>query len=158
MHLEKVTTRNSEAGLAGWIASNDVTLFTMALVMVIAMFLHSRLNRGQRENRDLTDQKATIAATLDATARELESARELLDQTSDRLSLTQEERDKLQKQLVEKLAALAEVNAQLESLLAANGLLESERTVAPRRSRRAEQGKGGADRRPREAEHRQPFA
>jgi hypothetical protein len=127
MHLEKVTTRNSEAGLAGWIASNDVTLFTMAMVMVIAMFLHSRVNRGVRENRELTDQKATIAATLDATARELESARELLDQTSDRLSLTQEERDKLQKQLVEKLAALAEVNARLESLLAANGLLETER-------------------------------
>ena len=37
MHLEKITTRSSEAGLAGWIASNDATLFTVVLVMVIAV-------------------------------------------------------------------------------------------------------------------------
>ena len=59
MHLEKVTSRSSEAGLAGWIASNDVTLFTVVLIMAIAMFLHSRVNQGSKENAQLADQKAS---------------------------------------------------------------------------------------------------
>lgn len=127
MHLEKVTTRSSEAGLAGWIASNDVTLFTMALIMVIAMFLHSKLTKGNREREELADTNATITATLNATASELDDARDLLDRTSQKLDLTQEERDQLQQQLVEKLAALAEVNAKLDALLAAKGELETQR-------------------------------
>ena len=60
MHLERVTTRSSEAGIAGWIASNDVTLFTMVLVMVIAIFLHSKVNKGILDNSRLADHNAAI--------------------------------------------------------------------------------------------------
>jgi peptidoglycan hydrolase CwlO-like protein len=127
MHLEKVTSRSSEAGLAGWIASNDVTLFTVVLVMVIAIFLHSRVTVGNREREALADEKESISATLASTQSDLDSASELLDRTKSALELTNEERDQLQKQLVEKLEELAELNARLEALLADKGALESQR-------------------------------
>ena len=127
MHLERVTTRSSEAGIAGWIASNDVTLFTMVLVMVIAIFLHSKVNKGILDNSRLADHNATITATLASTNAELDDARDLLEKTSDLLSLTQEERDELRRQLVEKLAAMSEINAKLEALIADKGELTRQR-------------------------------
>src|SRR5215204_380231 len=127
MHLEKVTSRSSEAGLAGWIASNDVTLFTMVLIMVIAIFLHTKLNKGAREQLQLSEEKSAITATLVSTSSELDSARDLLDRTKEKLNLTQEERDQLQKQLVDKLADLAQLNAKLDVLLAEKGQLETQR-------------------------------
>jgi hypothetical protein len=127
MHLERVTTRSSEAGIAGWIASNDVTLFTMILVMVIAIFMHSRANRSALDNSRLADRNATIAATLAATSTELDGARDLLAATAERLHLTQAERDQLQLQLVDKLTAMTEINAKLETLMADKGELTRER-------------------------------
>jgi uncharacterized coiled-coil DUF342 family protein len=127
MHLEKVTSRSSEAGLAGWIASNDVTLFTVVLVMVIAIFLHSRVTVGNRQREELAGEKELISATLASTQSDLDSASDLLDRTKSALQLTNEERDQLRKQLVEKLAELAELNARLEALLAEKGALESQR-------------------------------
>jgi len=127
MHLEKVTSRSSDAGLAGWIASNDATLFTTVMVVVIAIFLHSKLNRGAKENLELTGEKATLSASLESTASELEAVSGLLDRTTDKLNLTQEERDQLQQQLVEKLDQIAQLNAKLEVLLEEKGVLESQR-------------------------------
>ena len=127
MHLERVTSRSSEAGIAGWIASNDVTLFTMVLVMVIAIFLHSKLNKGVLEQERLVDQNTAVTATLAATADELDDARDLLEKTKERLSLTQAERDALQLQLVEKLTALTDLNAKLDVLVADKGDLTRER-------------------------------
>ena len=127
MHLERVTSRSSEAGVAGWIASNDVTLFTMVLIMVVAIFLHSKLNKGVLEQARLTEQNAAVTATLAATASELDSARDLLEKSNERLSLTQEERDQLQRQLVEKLAAMTELNAKLDALIAEKGELDRQR-------------------------------
>ena len=127
MHLERVTSRSSEAGVAGWIASNDVTLFTMVLVMVIAIFLHSKLNKGVLEQERLADQNTAVTATLAATADELNDARDLLEKTNERLSLTQAERDALQLQLVEKLTALTDLNAKLDVLVADKGDLARQR-------------------------------
>jgi predicted nuclease with TOPRIM domain len=127
VHLEKVTTRSSEAGLAGWIASNDVTLFTVVLIMAVAVFLHSQLKGSEQAADLLSDEKDKIAALLASTASDLDSVRELLDSTKDTLQLTQEERDKLQQQLVEKLEALARLSAQLDALLDEKGDLESQR-------------------------------
>jgi uncharacterized coiled-coil DUF342 family protein len=130
MHLERVTTRSSEAGVAGWIASNDVTLFTMIVVMAVAIFLHSRVNKGVLAQAELADQNAAISQTLASTATELDSARDLLGKTNDRLALTQEERDELRRQLVEKLAAMSEINAKLEALIADKGeLARQQRTL-----------------------------
>ncbi|HEX6961927.1 MAG TPA: hypothetical protein VF175_08680 [Lacipirellula sp.] len=126
MHLEKVTSRSSEAGLAGWIASNDVTLFTVVLVMVIAMFLHSQVSHGNRERDEMAGVNATLTATLTSTQSELDSASDLLDRTNEQLSLTQQQRDQLRKQLVEKLEAMAQLNAKLDALLAEKGELESQ--------------------------------
>jgi septal ring factor EnvC (AmiA/AmiB activator) len=127
MHLERVTTRSSEAGIAGWIASNDVTLFTMVLVMVIAIFLHTKLNKGVLEQERLIDQNTTVSATLAATEEQLGETRELLGRTEERLNLSQAERDALQKQLVEKLAALTALNAKLDALVADKGELNHQR-------------------------------
>lgn len=130
MHLERVTTRSSESGVAGWIASNDVTLFTMILVMAVAIFMHSRVNKGVLAQAELADQNAAISQTLASTATELDSARDLLEKTNDRLALTQEERDELRRQLVEKLAAMSEINAKLEALIADKGeLARQQRTL-----------------------------
>lgn len=127
MHLERVTTRSSEASLAGWIASNDVTLFTVVLVMVIAVFLQARVVKGVKRQDALSAEKAAVNAALDATEVDLADARALLEKTNGTLRLTQEERDALQAQLVEKLASLADLNARLEALLAEKGALETER-------------------------------
>ena len=126
MHLEKVTSRSGQAALAGWISSNDVTLFTTVLVMAIAMFLHARLTKGAKENVQITQEKATLAERLEATAGELDASKDLLDKTRKSLNLTQEERDQLRQQLVEKLAAIAQLNTKLDALLKEKGLLESQ--------------------------------
>jgi hypothetical protein len=125
MQLEKVTTRSGHAALAGWISSNDVTLFTTVLIMAIAIFLHAKLTKGAKENDRITQEKASLADQLSATASELDTSKDLLDKTRDSLSLTQEERDKLRKQLDEKLAAIAQLNAKLDAILKEKGLLQS---------------------------------
>jgi hypothetical protein len=126
MHLEKATSRSGQAALAGWISSNDVTLFTTVLVLAIAIFLHARLTKGAKENVQISKDKAALAERLVATSGELDSSRDLLDKTRKTLNLTQEERDQLRQQLVEKLASLAQLNARLEALLKEKGQLESQ--------------------------------
>jgi hypothetical protein len=126
MHLEKVTSRSGQATVAGWISSNDATLFTTVLVMAIAMFLHARMTRGAKENEEITQEMATLAGRLDATAGELDSSNDLLDKTRKSLDLTQEERDQLRQQLVDKLTAVAALNARLDALLKDKGQLESQ--------------------------------
>lgn len=127
MRLERVTSRSSEAGLAGWIASNDVTLFTMVLVMVIAIFLHTKLNREKKQHHDLAGQHTALLAKKASMASALDDLRGQFDQSNVQLRLTQEERDQLQTQLVEKLQSLAQLNAKLDSLLKEKGQLETQR-------------------------------
>jgi hypothetical protein len=126
MQLEKVTTGSGQAALAGWISSNDVTLFTTVLVMAIAIFLHTRFSRAAKENVEITQQKAMLGQRLDTTASELDASRDLLDKTRSTLVLTQQERDQLHQQLVDKLAALVRLNSKLDALLREKGLLESQ--------------------------------
>jgi uncharacterized coiled-coil DUF342 family protein len=126
MQLEKATSRSSEAALAGWISSNDVTLFTTVLVVMIAIFLHARLSQGARENVQISQEKESLAARLASTASELDANSDLLDRTKAALTLTQEERDQLRKQLVEKLDELTRLTAQLDRLVTEKGRLESE--------------------------------
>jgi peptidoglycan hydrolase CwlO-like protein len=102
MQLEKATSANSEAGLAGWISSNDVTLFTMVLVVIVAMFLHGKLARGKSEIKDLDtmnetltgernaldERRSALAIKLDAsqkTLEELEGTRGRLDDERNKL-------------------------------------------------------------------------
>lgn len=126
MHLEKVTSRSGQSALAGWISSNDVTLFTTVLVMAIAIFLHARMSQGAKENSRLNQQKASLNKQLEATASELDSSKDLLDTTRKKLNLTQEERDSLRQQLVDKLAAVANLDTKLDALLKDKDLLESQ--------------------------------
>jgi uncharacterized coiled-coil DUF342 family protein len=125
MQLEKVTSRSGHDALAGWISSNDVTLFTTVLVLAIAMFLHANLGRRSREKVQLTEANASLNERLTATASDRDVYLKLLDDTRESLNLTQEDRDQLQKQLVEKLAAIAQLNAKLNALLAEKGELET---------------------------------
>jgi von Willebrand factor type A domain len=127
MHLERATSRSGQAALAGWISSNDVTLFTTVLVMAIAMFLHARLTKGQKENQQITHEKTALAARLAATAGELDASLGRLDETRQTLQLTQEERDALRQQLVEKLDAIVELNAKLDEFVKQKGQLDSQR-------------------------------
>jgi hypothetical protein len=124
MRYEKATSRSSEAAVAGWISSNDVTLFTVVLVLVIAMFLQTRLSKGARESIQLGQEKDALAEHLQSTASDLDASRKLLDRTLADLNLTQEQRDQLRQQLVEKLEELAQLNAKLELVLKQKGDLE----------------------------------
>ncbi|RIK85066.1 MAG: hypothetical protein DCC67_04535 [Planctomycetota bacterium] len=124
MHLEKVTTRSSEAAVAGWISSNDATLFTTVVVVAAAIFLHSRLSQGAKANAALAAEKTQLAETLSARTDELAGLGDVLRQTSERLHLTQEDRDKLRQQLAEKLDQIARLNARLDQLLAEHGDLQ----------------------------------
>jgi uncharacterized coiled-coil DUF342 family protein len=127
MHLEKVTSRSSEATLAGWISSNDVTLFTTVLVLVIAIFLHTKVDKGTKANRRLTEANTALAGSLEAIAKQRDTSSNLLDETRKSLSQTESDRDRLQQQLAEKLADMSRLNAKLDLLLNEKGELESQR-------------------------------
>src|SRR6185369_13054072 len=121
MQLEKVTQRSGHAAIAGWISSNDVTLFTTVLVLAIAMFLHARLSKGAKENVEISKENVTLAKKLEATTSARDAFNLQLDETRKTLKLTQAERDKLQKDLLDKLEAISRLNAKLDALLGEKG-------------------------------------
>jgi hypothetical protein len=123
MHLEKATSGSGNAATVGWISSNDVALFTTVLFLAIAIFLHARFTAGAKENVRITSEKASLAGQLESASSELDEFRDLLEKNREALNLTQEERDQLRKQLVEKLAAIAELNAKLDALFSEKGEL-----------------------------------
>jgi hypothetical protein len=127
LHLEKVTTRSSEAALAGWISSNDVTLFTTVLVLVMAIFLHTRVGKSMKDYFALTEANTTLASNLEATAKERDASRQMLDQTRKSLDEANRQREQLQQQLAEKLSAISRLDAKLNVLLGEKGELESQR-------------------------------
>src|SRR5262249_10323743 len=113
MQLEKVTSRSGQAALAGWISSNDVTLFTTVLVMAIAMFLHARLSKGAKENVQISEKNAALSQDLATTASARDASNRLLDESRKSLELTASERDRIQQQLADKLADISRLNAKL---------------------------------------------
>jgi len=126
MQLEKVTFRSGQAALAGWISSNDVTLFTTVLVMAIAICMYARLTNGVKKNVHLTQENATLAERLEATSGELRASNSLVDQTHEALTLTQEERDQLRHQLVQEFDDVARLNTRLDALRKEKSKLESQ--------------------------------
>jgi hypothetical protein len=124
VHLEKVTSHSGPTALAGWISSNDVTLFTTVLVMAIAVFLHARMTKAAKDNVQTTKEKAALSAQLEATAGELQSSNGLLNKTRKSLNLTREERDQYRQQLAEKLAAIAAIDARLGAVVKDKDQLE----------------------------------
>jgi hypothetical protein len=127
MQLEKATSHSGQAALAGWISSNDVTLFTTVMVLAIAMFLHGQLSRGAKENVQISETNSTLAQRLTDTVSERDASNNLLSEARKSLNLTTEQRDRLQQQLVEKLADVSRLNAKLDVLLGEKGVLESQR-------------------------------
>jgi hypothetical protein len=127
VELEKVTSGAGHDTLAGWISSNDATLFTTVLVLAIAMFLHGSLRQGDLARSEIVASNAALAENLEAIAVERDSSLRLLDDTRKSLRLTEEERNELQQQLLEKVAQLAELNTKLDALAAEKGVLEGER-------------------------------
>src|SRR5215203_2492851 len=104
MQLEKATSHSGQAALAGWISSNDVTLFTTVLVLAIALFLHAKLSQGAKENVQISESNAALAQRLEDTVSARDASDNLLSEARKSLNLTTEQRDQLRQQLVEKLA------------------------------------------------------
>jgi septal ring factor EnvC (AmiA/AmiB activator) len=127
MQLEKVTSRSGHDTLAGWISSNDVTLFTTVLVLAIAMFLHASLGKRAQEKVQLTESNVALTQRLTATTGDRDTTLKLLDETRESLNRAQEERDQFQKELVDKLADIARLSAKLDLLLEQKGELETQR-------------------------------
>jgi hypothetical protein len=127
MKLEKATSHSSDASLAGWISSNDVTLLTMVLVVMIALFLHSKLVKGAKENAALIGDKTTLAATLESTQSELDRTSAQLQGTGDKLRSTEEQSIKLDNDLRTALSAINDLNDRLSTLTAAKSQVEQQR-------------------------------
>jgi chromosome segregation ATPase len=174
MQLEKATSHSSEAGLAGWISSNDVTLFTVVLVVGIAIFLQANLLKRSRtnellegENLSLSDRNRRvqeeldrIAARLDDKMAELDQARLELDDRNRQLASiraqrdeTQRQRDDLKRSLDEteqQLAAKREAIDQLNAALAAlqlerDNLFSDKEQLTKAKSDLAEENEGLAE-------------
>src|SRR5687768_11802783 len=98
MQLEKVTSGSGNDALAGWISSNDVTLFTTVLVMAIAMFLHASLGKRAQEKVQHTEANVALTQRLTETTGDRDTSLKLLHETRESLNQAQEERNQLQKE------------------------------------------------------------
>ena len=85
MQLEKANSNTGEAGLAGWISTNDVTLITLIVIVIVAFSLQVDLLEGQSENEALTSQNTELSADLTNSDSQLESTREQRDEVSAQL-------------------------------------------------------------------------
>jgi predicted nucleic acid-binding Zn-ribbon protein len=126
MHLEKVTSGSGHAALAGWISSNDVTLFTTVLVMAIALFLQTQRIKGAKENVQLTQEKASLSGLLETTTGKLEATDSRLDQAQHTLQETEKDRNQLQLQLAAKRDELVKLQTNLNALADGQSRLESQ--------------------------------
>lgn len=136
MQLEKATSTNSEAGLAGWISSNDVTLFTMVLVVIVALFLHAKLIRGQDENKQLSTANLSLNENLDEATSERDALNEALrtrsqalDQTREQLRLSQAERDRRNQEMLEAMERIARLDQTIAAISQEKASLSQEKAA-----------------------------
>ena len=130
MQLERASSHSGEAGLAGWISTNDVTLFTMVLVVLIALLLNSNLLKKSKALdaksaeakvllKDLDSTSAELGATSqqrDSLDEQLAASKQSLDTTFEKLKITQEERAALKKELDDTQALVAMLTTALDGL------------------------------------------
>jgi len=140
MQLEKATSHSGEAGLAGWISSNDVTLFTVVMVVVVAIFLQSSLVKRARLNTELegaklslTDQNRRIQEDVRRVSGELAAINTQLANTRNTLTTTQRERQSLEEirkqldlELTAKKLELQQRSEELAKLNAAKTTVEGQ--------------------------------
>jgi len=134
MQLEKATVNNSEAGLAGWISSNDVTLFTMVLVVIVALFLHIKLIRGQDENKQLANVNESLNQDLGLATSErnelntaLQDRNEALSKTREQLRLSQDERDRRNKEMLAAMERIAKLDETIIAISTEKAALQTEK-------------------------------
>lgn len=134
MNLEKAGGNSGEAGLAGWISSNDVTLFTMVLVVVIALFLQSNLVRRKKENQLLSTEKAGLQADLtttqdqlSATSQALTNTEGALSETTQALNTTQARRDELDRNLKTAQSNIEKLNSLINNLSVEKSQLQKDK-------------------------------
>lgn len=108
MQLEKVSSQSGEAGLAGWISSNDVTLFTVVMVVVVAVFLQTNLVKGSKKNVELTAKNLSLAGRNDAARQEIERILAELKTTGGELTAARRELSTASASLAATQAELAE--------------------------------------------------
>ena len=96
MQLEKATSQSGHAALAGWISSNDVTLFTTVLVMAIAIFLAAKLTTAVEDNVQATAARDALATRLDVVSGELQKSVATATDLRDQLNSSRAERQQLQ--------------------------------------------------------------
>jgi chromosome segregation ATPase len=121
MQLEKVTARSGEAGLAGWISSNDVTLFTVVLVISVAIFLQSNLTKRSKKNRELqaanlslSDQNLHSQEEIAQISAEIEDVNAALVDARGQLRRANEDLETTRRNLNEKTRSLQKVTQQLQ--------------------------------------------
>ncbi|MCA9122341.1 MAG: hypothetical protein H6822_14640 [Planctomycetaceae bacterium] len=152
MQLERASSHSGEAGLAGWISTNDVTLFTMVLVVLIALLLNSNLLKKSKALdvksaeasallKDLDSTSAELGATSqerDSLDEQLAASRRSLNTTAEKLRITQEERAALKMELDKTVALVAKLNDSLDGLKFENSALESAKSDLEKQAKELE--------------------
>ncbi|MEO8495795.1 MAG: hypothetical protein ABI614_12040 [Planctomycetota bacterium] len=124
MQLERASSNSGEAGLAGWISTNDVTLFTMVLVVLIALLLNSNLLKKSKALVSTSAELGETSQQRDSLDKELAARQRTLDTTREKLQITEEERAALKKQLDETSALVASLSTRLDGLAVDKDQLE----------------------------------
>lgn len=145
MRLEKAHGNSGESGMVGWISSNDVTLFTMILVVMIALMFYSDLIKGKEQLSDLSEEHQETSAELDDTITSLTATEEqraeferLTQQLRNELSLTKANLETTSSENAsnirsladlhqEMVAAKAELNKRIQDLQAAFDSLDRQK-------------------------------
>jgi septal ring factor EnvC (AmiA/AmiB activator) len=109
MQLEK--SHSGEAGLIGWISSNDVTLLTMVLVVVIALFLHVTVIKGRIQNKQMQEELTQTESDLETREQELYQTTGQLQQTEGKLDDVSARREVLDDYVVDVLRRIDAITA-----------------------------------------------
>lgn len=148
MQLEKASSNSGEAGLAGWISTNDVTLFTMVLVVLIALLLNSNLLKKSKALDEKSAEASALLKDLDTTSaelgetseerdsldKELSTTSQSLESTRDKLKITEEARTALKQKLDATVALVATLNENLDGLNTEKSKLETEKSDLEKRT------------------------
>ncbi|MEZ6070821.1 MAG: hypothetical protein R3C10_11255 [Pirellulales bacterium] len=146
MHLEKATTGDHEAKLAGWISSNDATLFVLILFVIVALVAHARWMRGQSQNEQLQTTNVSLNHELTQATEQTSSLSSELQHRDDELTRAQHElarvedvRQQTQHDLLAALERIAQLDQTIASLSKAKSSLETEKTQLMTRTSDLEQ-------------------
>ena len=116
MQLERARLNSEEAGVAGWISSNDVALFTVVLILVIAIFLQANLHKRIGENGRLESQNETLTKENKSTFAQIAILQRYRKTLDEQLLASSASLDRAQESIATEIAERAKLNTLRDDL------------------------------------------